>query len=323
MRLKTFVTATVLLLGLSPGTIALASEAQSDGTSPVYVEEGSRRHGDMVLIGREIEIRGTVNGTVVSMFGRVRISGLVTGDLIVFGRDVDIVAPGRVAGDVLVVGGNLHAPADPALDPKAASPIGGRRLSIEALEAAFLAELQTSPVAGRAVSPLLLALRLLVLSMWLVFGLALLWWRPRRVATAAAFTPRSFPLLLSIGASAVMSGVMLASLLLALIPAGAAMGLVVLIVAALALTKLFGLVALCVFFGRRLTQAAPRGNLLFGDPAALAIGLSVLGVVSLVPAAGPVIWLVVSLIAIGLALLTWFGRSSPLPSLSSGEAAAG
>ena len=66
-------------------------------------------------------------------------------------------------------------------------PIGavaGRVLTVGELEAAFAAELQTSPLAARRSSGLLLAFRMVLLLAWLVVGLLLLRFLPRPVSTA-------------------------------------------------------------------------------------------------------------------------------------------
>ena len=52
---------------------------------------------------------------------------------------------------------------------------------------------------------------------------------------------------------------------------------------------------------------------LFGDPAALALGLALLGLLSLVPVAGPVVWAVASLLGIGAALVAAARRASLRP----------
>ena len=80
--------------------------------------------------------------------------------------------------------------------------------------------------------------------------------------------------------------------------------------------KLFGLAALFVAAGRVLTRGASRGSALFGDPAALAIGLLPFGLVSLVPAAGPLVWGALSVLGIGLAIRTAFGSAAPLLSVA-------
>ena len=58
---------------------------------------------------------------------------------------------------------------------------------------------------------------------------------------------------------------------------------------------------------------ARRGSPLFGDPAALALGLALLGLLSLVPVAGPFVWAVASLLGIGAALVAVSRRDALRP----------
>ena len=181
--------------------------------------------------------------------------------------------------------------------------------TLAALEAAYLAELRTSPISASSISPLLLSFRLFILGGWLVAGMALLFLRPRALQRAAGLaeeTPSgTLPLLAALGTSAVLAGILFSTLLLLWVPPRAALPLVALVAGSLALAKIFGLAALFVALGRRMTRRVSRSSPLFGDPAALATGLVTLGVVSLLPGAGAVAWAAASLVGIGLALKSW------------------
>jgi hypothetical protein len=113
----------------------------------------------------------------------------------------------------------------------------------------------------------------------------------------------------AIGLSAVLTGALLSAFLVTFVPAKPAFFAVAVVAAALFAAKVFGLAAVFLLVGRRLARGASRGSLLFGDPSALALGLLVLGIASLVPAAGALVWTVASLTGIGLALKTSFGRA--------------
>ena len=171
-----------------------------------------------------------------------------------------------------------------------------------ALEAAYLAELRTSPLRAAAVSPLLLSFRLLVLLGWLVAGMALLRFAPRRLSRAAAAAPGHLGFLGLLGAAAVLTGALLCAFVLTVLPAAGAFTILGGVVVLLLVAKAFGLSVLFLLLGRRLAHSARRGTAFFGDPAALSIGLVVLGAVSLAPIAGVVVWSAASLVAVGLAL---------------------
>lgn len=305
MRLGAFLAWTAAVFALS-APLAFAGGAAAEAEVLRVGAEG--RSGDVVSLGRHIVVDGGVSGTVVSVGGEISVDGHVTGDVVSFFGDVTLGASARVEGDVLAVAGRVIVP--PGAEPSRL--VGGRRLSLEALEAAYLTELQTSPLPSSASSSLLLAFRLLLLAIWLVAGLALLRLAPRRVLGAAAAARRDLPFLALVGLSAVLAGALVSALALAVAPPRVAILLAALVVAGLAVAKVFGVVALFVVAGRRLNRRAPRGALLFGEPAALALGLLALGVVSLVPLAGPVLWIALSLVGIGVALRTGFGSPALL-----------
>jgi hypothetical protein len=295
------------LLLLLPVAVLLLSADPSfanPASGFVHVAAGEHRSGDLVVTNRTLSIDGIVVGTVVAIGSDVRLDGRVTGDLILLGGGLVFSGKGHVDGSVLALGAGVDA----SSSSSPAASVGGRLLNVAALEAAFLTELRTSPLRAEAVSPLLLSFRLLILLAWLAVGSLLLFFGSRRVASAAAALPGRTPLLALVGISTVLSALLVSAFLLTVFPARASLPLVAVIVFFVAAAKVFGLVALLLVLGRAITRRARRGEPLFGDPAAFALGLLALGIVSLVPAAGAIAWAVASLIGIGVALLTSFGR---------------
>lgn len=300
----------LLLAALLPLAATSLGAGAPDAAAVTRVGPGETHTGDLVSLGRPVVVEGTVAGTVVAVSAPVTVSGSVRGDVVVFFDDVVLGGGGRVDADVLVVGGELRPPAGDG------GSVGGRRLTLAALQAAFLAELQTSPVDGAAVSPLLLAFRLFLLAAWLAVSLLLLRVRPRLVAGAAAHLRGNMLAVTALGLAAVLSGLLLSAGLLLAVPSPAALVLAGALLAGLFAGKVFGLTALFLVLGRALTARSRRGSPLFGDPAALSVGLLVLGLVSLVPAAGALIWGAASLTAIGLAFRSAFGRpAEPLAAI--------
>jgi len=115
-------------------------------------------------------------------------------------------------------------------------------------------------------------------------------------------------LLGAVGASAVLAALLLGAFLLVVLPAPAGLAVTASVAAGLVFLKAWGLAAVFVAVGTRLLRRASRGGLLFGAPAALAAGLLALGLPSLVPVLGPVVWGVASLVGIGLSLRALAGR---------------
>lgn len=88
---------------------ASAASARADKVQigkRIVVEEGESG-GDLVCVGCSIVVRGTA-GDVVSVGGRVEISGHTTGDVVVVGGSVNLASTASVKGDVVTVGGRLQ-----------------------------------------------------------------------------------------------------------------------------------------------------------------------------------------------------------------------
>lgn len=257
---------------------------------------------DVVSFAKPLRQTAPVAGSLVSVFGDVTVDAPVARDLIVLGGDAVLSPAARIHGSVLVLGGRLRAERGDVRPL-----VSGEIHTVEALEAAFLSEVETSP-AGVASPGILVSLRLALLALWLVTGSLLLFLAPRRVAAAAETLPGSAALDALLGAVALLSGALLSAFLLAALPARLALFGTGVVLLALLAAKAFGLAVLFLRIGRRIASGAARGSALWGDPAALALGLLALGLVSLVPFAGRILWMAVSLVAIGVALGTGFGK---------------
>jgi hypothetical protein len=294
----------ILLLA---SVVLLAASGRAWAEDPSVVPAGTVHTGDFVVLGRGAVVKGVLSGTVVSVLGSVRVAGRVEKDVIAVGGDIVVEAGAQVLGDVLAVGGTVRLPSGTTRS------VGGRVLTIGELEAAFAAELQTSPLAASPVSGLLLAFRLVLLFLWLVFGLLLVRFVPRSVSVAAGFLPGRLATTAILGASAALSSALVSAFLLLVLPATAGLVVTALLLAILGAAKVFGLTAVFVAAGRRLARGAKRGSPLFGDPAALALGLALLGILSLVPVAGPLVWAIASLLGIGAALVVAARRAALRP----------
>jgi hypothetical protein len=284
-------------LAVALAVVCLAAAPSAAGEPPRVIPAGSSLAGDVVSFGRALEVEGDVQGVAVATFGNVRVTGRVRGHVVVVGGDVVVAERGRVDGDVLAVGGDVRFEG-PATAERS---VGGSVRSLGALETAYLSELRTSPVAGARVSPLLVSFRLFLLLLWLVASLAVLRVSPRALGVAAAAIPGRLVLHAAVGAAAVLAGALVSAGLLLLLPAKAGLWLVLGVVVILLVAKLLGLAALFLATGRRLFRSGCRGGAFFGDPAALTAGLLALGLPSLVPVAGPLLWALASVVAIGLA----------------------
>lgn len=69
-------------------------------------------HGDVVLLGGEAAVSGQVTGALVSMGGDVKLSGRVVGDVASMGGDVEMGKGSSVGRDVALMGGQLKKEGD-------------------------------------------------------------------------------------------------------------------------------------------------------------------------------------------------------------------
>lgn len=309
----------VLLLILAS---AFAFHAKAE-EAPISIPKGTIQVGDVVVLGRRIFLEGELGGSAVLVGGGTAIvSGRIRHDLILLGSSATIRSGATIDGDVLAIGGSLTFEENPPVPSSSTSSrpesarghpqVGGRIRTISALEAAVLAELETSPLTAGKSSPLVLSFRLFLLFAWLVVSFGLLFLAPRRLLRAADDAPGRFAFLAALGATAVLTAFFLAAFALSVLPARPALAVGAALLAALAAAKIFGLTVVFVTLGRRLTRRASRGGLLFGDPAALAAGLLLLGLLSLLPALGPLLWGLSSLAGIGVAFAAAASREPRL-----------
>jgi hypothetical protein len=300
------------LILLSILACAFAPLARAEEAS-ISIPKGTIRAGDVVVLGRKILLEGELSGSAVLVGGgTATVSGRIRRDLILLGSSAIIQRGARIDGDVLSVGGSLTFEENPPGPSSSSIQVGGRIRTVSALEAAALSELETSPLAAGKTSPLVLSFRLFLLFAWLVVSFALLLLAPRRLLRAADEAPGRLAFLAALGATAVLTAVLLAAFALSVLPARPALAVGGALLAALAAAKIFGLAVVFVALGRRITSGASRGSLLFGDPAALATGLLFLGLLSLLPALGPLVWGLSSLAGIGVALAAAVSRDPRL-----------
>jgi hypothetical protein len=235
-------------------------------------------------------------GRVVVLLGDLTIGAPVTGDVVVWGGNVTFAPGGMVAGNLSVFFGEARAAADGAL------PVRGVVSSPGSLLALYLAEIGKAPweTSGRAAW----GMRLIALSGWLAGSLLLLYLLGAPFARAAMTAESHWTATLLAGALGVLTLFLAAAASLALFPAALSVPIALALAALAVAAKVFGMGALFLLLGQKLMRdVAPARR-----PAALAIGFVVLGGLSLLPVLGPILWSAASVVAVGLALLSRFGR---------------
>ena len=151
--------------------------------------------------------RAFSEGLSFAVGGTVRVAGLVEKDVLAFGGASSWKRVRRSVETFFALGGEVHTPAG---DTRA---VGGRVLTVGQLEAAFAAGFQTSPLAAKPASGLLLAFRL-VPFLWLVIGLLLVRFVPRPVSAAAGFLPGRLATMTALGAAGVLTSLLVSAFLL-------------------------------------------------------------------------------------------------------------
>ena len=245
---------------------------------------------------RDIDVRQPVTGRIVAVLSDVRIASRVSGDVIVWGGSVTFLPSGSVGGNLSVFGGRVSVPAGRSL------PVAGLVSTPGTLLRVYLDEMHRAPwQEGNRV--LTRALRLIALSVWLAVSLALLFCFATPFSRAAAFADGDWTRTLLAGALGVLTLLLATVSALALLPGSVSVPLAILLGALAVSAKIFGMGALFLLLGQKIVKSVAPAK----RPAALAVGLGVLGIISLVPFVGTIVWSAASVAAVGIAFLSRFG----------------
>jgi hypothetical protein len=254
--------------------------------------------GSITSVRRDIAVTEPLPGRVVAVLSDVRLASRVAGDVIVWGGNVSFAPGGSVGGDLLVFGGSI----EPV--PGGRLPVDGRVSTPGSLLQIYLSEMRRAPWEGAAERPSIVAgLRLIALAVWLAVALALLYFCASPLSRAAMSAETDWSGALAAGALGVLTLFLAAGAALSLLPSPVAIPIALASAALAVAAKIFGMAALFLLLGQRLLKnVAPARR-----PAALAAGFVVLGGLSLVPLLGGVVWSIASIVAVGVALLSRFG----------------
>jgi hypothetical protein len=248
-------------------------------------------------VGRDVVVTEKVPGRIVAVAADVRVESAVAGDVIVWGGDVSFGPAGTVAGNLVVFGGTIRGV------PGRALPVGGTVSTPGTLLRLYLAEMKRAPWEPGALSPVVWGLRLLALSAWLAVAVALLYFFGSPLARAADRAESNWTGALTAGVLGVLTIFLAAAAALALLPSAVAVPVALALASAAIAAKVFGMGALFLLLGQKLTASLSPGR----RPSALAVGFAVLGGLSLLPVAGPIVWSAASVAAVGVAFVSRFG----------------
>ena len=301
--------------GVVAGEQVIDSGQTYNGTAVVpggklTVRQGGLVRGDIVIIGGELDVAGTVQGDIASLGGTVRLrdTAVIQGDVITVGGTLERAGGARVTGSVVTPGGVNRGPQ--VIPPLPGSPAG------PPIPGSPVTPFQAAPR-----NPVMDALGWLGRTLLLTLGAALLGvlamlLLPRQMDNIATTAEQHTAASLGMGALTwivwVLATVLIAIMtVLLLIVCIGLLGIPVLVALSILLpiAVLFGWLAMGLLVGQKLFN-------LFGAQSispllAVAVGTVLLtflwNLLSLIPCGGPVLAWLITLPGLGAVVLTWFG----------------
>ena len=252
----------------------------------------------MVAVDRDVVVRGRAMSNVAAIRGSIEVSGHVQGDLIVLGGDVRLESGARIDGDVLVLGGVVESLGDAA--------IGGRTVAYPGASSAWLVLVEGPALGLSAWSAVVLGAKLALLAAWIVVALVLVVAAAPALGSTAAGIGEEPLRNFVVGFVAVLTLLLTVLFFASFLNALVGVPLVVVVVLAALVLKLWGMVAIFCWIGAVVRRSPPVDQTTLLHNAL--VGLVVLGVVKLLPLAGIWVWTAATLVGIGASLTTKFGR---------------
>ena len=248
---------------------------------------------DQYLFGRDGVIDHAIDGNLQVYGGNVLVQAPVSGDLLVVGGDVTVRAPGRIGGNVIHAGGNVHG----------TELVAGRVYSMATLEGAAATISKTAVVVT-------------LLFVWFVAAVVVTLVSGGDVRFSSSELRISAMHCFALGLVALTSFVLTAIVFSYLVPYLIGIPLLAALAVFAILTKIYGMIAVFHAVGSLIAGARNRRQLesrrwLRGDLAMVVIGVVVIGAIRLVPVIGAIVWALASVFGVGTALATKFGRREP------------
>lgn len=294
--------AAVLLFLSLPVHGANAGVSSDPGGEPgLRLEAGSVARRPIVAVGRGIEVDGEALAGVTALNGSVKVTGLVRGDVTVLGGDLILAPTANIEGDALVLGGRLVA--------AGGSRLSGRAVAYPTVSRAWLTLLEGPSLGLQATSPLVLGAKLGLVAAWLALTLLLFASAGRPLVRTSEEVQQEPLRCFATGLVGLATIVLTALFLSAFLPTLLGVPLLVLVALFSLILKLWGMVAIFHSFGRFCATRIARRRVVQLHAAVL--GLSLLGLIKLVPMAGVWVWTAATLIGMGATLRSKFGRFEP------------
>ena len=251
---------------------------------------------NVIAFSSRVVVEGQVRENVVTFGGEVLISGEVGKSVVCFGSRVVIKSTAVISEDLVVLGGSLEKEPGCTIGQDTVFIPTGAKFTREVFLKGIFFQLGT----------IILALKLISLFFGLLLTIFVAGLFPRQVYFAAGKIRTDFWPILSTGFLAIIIylGLIMLSALLIFVIIG--IPLLILLMMGGIVFKIFGGTAFSYFFGESFLRALGVKKM----PPIIwtaAIGLVVVAFLGLIPVAGPLFSLVVSLVGWGVALRTRFG----------------
>lgn len=286
----------LLLLAAPP------SSTSGDGEVALRLEKGSLTRNQMVAMGKDVIVAGEALSDVAAMEGSVEVTGRVAGDVVVLGGDARLGPEAQVGGDVFVLGGTIQA--------APGAHAAGRMVSYPTASSALVTLVEGPSFGLGFTAPLVLGTKLALIAAWAALLLLLFAASGRQVLETADGVRREPFRSFVTGLTGVLALVLTAMFFSAFTGGLVGVPLLVLVVLLALLLKLWGMVAVFYALGDWLARRIFRRPRMRPLNAAT-IGLLVMGIVKFLPYVGIWVWTAATLIGIGAALSTKFGRQEP------------
>lgn len=286
----------LLLLAAPP------SATGGDGEVALRLEKGSLTRNQMVAMGKDVIVAGEALSDVAAMEGSVEVTGRVAGDVVVLGGDARLGPEAKVGGDVFVLGGTIQA--------APGAHAAGRMVSYPTASSALVTLVEGPSFGLGFTSPAVLGTKLALLAAWAALLLLLFAATGRQLLETADGVRREPFRSFATGLTGVLALVLTAMFFSAFTGGLVGVPLLVLVVLLALLLKLWGMVAVFYALGDWLARRFLRRPRMRPLNAAT-IGLLVMGAVKFLPYVGIWVWTAATLIGIGAALTTKFGRQEP------------
>lgn len=276
----------------------------------VWLTAAPARAEDVVAVMQTTTVEAPLQGDVQAIGGALTIASVVSGNVVSIGTRVHFEGAGEVRGSFIAAGGTVTGLTRERVAGEIWAPGTIRGVAGDAPSGAVLVDMMAEPFSLAAA-----ALKVTLTLFWILAAAIVILVADREVRASSIEIRAALLHAFLLGLVAFTSFVLTAILFAWLIPWGIGYILLAILGVFAFITKVYGMVAVFHLVGSMLmgprTHEEAATKWLRGDLALVVLGGLVLGALRLVPVVGNVVWISASLVGIGVALATGFGRREP------------